>query len=290
VRGHWRQQQAMAGYTSWRVGGPAQRFYRPADTADLAAFLSSLPKSEPLFWLGLGSNLLVRDGGMRGTVIATAGALKKIVRSDPATVWVEAGVACTKLARFCAREGLRGAEFLAGIPGTIGGALAMNAGAFGGQIWDLVTSVETMGIGGKRYRRLPQEYQIGYREVGRPAGEWFLAAELRLIPGDSRLAQQQIRELLRRRNASQPVQQPCAGSVFRNPPNDKAGRLIEACELKGVAIGGAQISEKHANFIINTGHASATDIERLVQLIIKTVARKKGVTLVPEVHIVGSLP
>jgi UDP-N-acetylmuramate dehydrogenase len=261
--------------------------YRPADVEDLIAFLRSLSEDESLFWLGLGSNLLVRDGGLSGTVIVTAGTLNRIERRGGTTVWAEAGVPCAKLAKFCAREGLQGAEFLAGIPGTVGGALAMNAGAFGSEIWELVTAVEVAAVGGDRYWRLPQEYQIRYREVHKPRQEWFLAAELRLTLGDREVAQQQIRELLRRRNSSQPVQQPCAGSVFRNPANDKAGRLIESCGLKGFSIGGAQISEKHANFIVNKGNASAADIESLIQWITGIVEREKGVILVPEVHIVG---
>lgn len=288
ARGQLQQHVSMARYTSWRVGGPAQRLYRPTDGDDLAVFLNLLPKEEPLFWLGLGSNLLIRDGGLLGTAIVTVSALNKIERRGATTIWAEAGVPCAKLAKFCAREGLQGAEFLAGIPGTVGGALAMNAGAFGGEIWDLVMAVETVAVGGERHRRLPQEYQIRYREVHRRRQEWFLAAELCLKPGDSEVAQQQIRALLRRRNHSQPVQKPCAGSVFRNPTNDKAGRLIESCGLKGASIGGAQVSDKHANFIINTGDASATDIERLIYQIAETVEREKGVALVPEVHIVGN--
>ncbi|QBQ56413.1 UDP-N-acetylmuramate dehydrogenase [Nitrosococcus wardiae] len=289
LRGQLQQQVSMGGYTSWRVGGPARCLYRPVDVDDLMVFLGALPEDEPLFWLGLGSNLLVRDGGIGGTVIAVAGALNRIERRSATTVWVEAGVPCAKLAKFCAREGLQGVEFMAGIPGTVGGALAMNAGAFGSETWERVTAVETVAVGGGRHRRWPQEYQIGYREVYRPEGEWFVAAELRLTQGDSQTAQQQIRHLLRHRNSCQPTQQPSAGSVFRNPPNDKAGRLIEACGLKGVAVGGAQVSEKHANFIVNTGDASAADIERLIQLVTETVARQKEVTLVPEVHIVGEL-
>lgn len=287
IRGQLRRHEPMAGYTSWRVGGPAWCFYRPADRADLVAFLGALPEDEPLFWVGLGSNLLVREGGIPGTVIATAGVLNRIERCSATAVWAEAGVSCAKLAKFCAREGLRGMEFLAGIPGTVGGALAMNAGAFGGAIWDSVAAVETVGTGGKRRWRLPQEYRIGYREVHPPEREWFLAAKFDLAEGDSQAAQQQIRNLLRQRNDCQPVQQPSAGSVFRNPPGDKAGRLIEVCALKGVSVGGARVSERHANFIVNTGNASAVDIEHLIQLVAKTVAQQEGVTLVPEVHIVG---
>lgn len=287
IRGQLQRHVSMADCTSWRVGGLAQCSYRPADVEDLIVFLNSLPEDEPLFWLGLGSNLLVRDGGLSGTVIVTAGALNRIERRGSTIVWVEAGVPCAKLAKFCAREGLQGAEFLAGIPGTVGGALAMNAGAFGSEIWELVTAVEVTTVGGDRYWRLPQEYQIRYREVYKPRQEWFLAAELCLTLGDREAAQRQIRELLRRRNSSQPVQQPCAGSVFRNPLDDKAGRLIESCGLKGVSRGGAQISEKHANFIVNKGNASAADIEYLIQWVTEIVEREKGVTLVPEVHIVG---
>lgn len=287
IRGQLRRHEPMASHTSWRVGGPARCFYRPAGRADLITFLGALPEEEPLLWVGLGSNLLVREGGISGTVIATAGVLNRIERCSATTVWAEAGASCAKLAKFCAREGLRGAEFLAGIPGTVGGALAMNAGAFGGAIWDWVTAVEAVGAGGKRHWRLPQEYQIGYREVHPPEREWFLAARLCLVAGDSQEARQQIRNLLRQRNDCQPVQQPSAGSVFRNPPGDRAGRLIEACALKGVSVGGARVSEKHANFIVNTGNASAVDIEHLIQLVAKTVAQEKGVTLVPEVHIVG---
>ncbi|KFI21511.1 UDP-N-acetylmuramate dehydrogenase [Nitrosococcus oceani] len=287
VRGRLRHHVVMASHTSWRVGGPAQRLYRPADRDDLIAFLRFLPRDEPLLWLGLGSNLLVRDGGISGTVIAIAGVLNRIERRTDTTVWVEAGVPCAKLAKFCAREGLQGAEFLAGIPGTVGGALAMNAGAFGGTMWELVTAVEVVGIGGAHCRRLPQEYQVSYREVHGPEREWFLAAELRLTLGNSQVAQQQIRRLLRQRNGCQPTRQPCAGSVFRNPWNDKAGRLIEACGLKGASIGGARISERHANFIVNTGNASAADVEHLIQWVAETVARQAGVSLVPEVHMVG---
>lgn len=287
VRGRLQHHVAMASHTSWRVGGPAQCLYRPADRDDLITFLRFLPRDEPLFWLGLGSNLLVRDGGISGTVIATAGVLNRIERRVATTVWVEAGVPCAKLAKFCAREGLRGAEFLAGIPGTVGGALAMNAGAFGGAMWELVTAVEVVGIGGEHCRRLPQEYQVSYREVHGPEREWFLAAELRLTLGNSQVAQQQIRRLLRQRNGCQPTRQPCAGSVFRNPRNDKAGRLIEACGLKGASIGGARVSERHANFIVNTGNASAADVEHLIQWVAETVVRQAGVSLVPEVHMVG---
>lgn len=287
VQGVLLQNEPMARHTTWRVGGLAARYYQPAGIDDLAQFLAQVPAEEPLFWVGLGSNLLVRDGGIRGTVIATAGLLNGIEQVDAVTVRAEAGVSCAKVARFCARLGLIGAEFFAGIPGTLGGALAMNAGAFGGETWKLVQAVETLDRAGRRHQRNTSDYQVGYREVAGPADEWFVAATLQLQHGDTEAASARIRELLDRRAATQPTQQPNAGSVFRNPPGDYAARLIESCGLKGRCIGGACVSEKHANFIINTGSATAADIEALIELVAMTVQQQCGVTLQREVHIVG---
>jgi UDP-N-acetylmuramate dehydrogenase len=287
MRGKLALNEPMARHTSWRIGGTADRYYQPADLDDLAQFLSQLPADEPLLWLGLGSNLLVRDGGIRGTVIATSGMLNEMAFVDGQRLRAEAGVACAKVARFGARAGLTGAEFLAGIPGTLGGALAMNAGAFGGETWDLVTAVETLDRHGRRHRRSPDEYQVGYRSVRGPAGEWFVAAELQLVAGDAAAAQARIKELLARRGETQPTQLPNAGSVFRNPEGDFAARLIEACGLKGVCEGAACVSEKHANFIVNTGGATAAQVEALIQRVAETVAREQGVQLQREVHIVG---
>ncbi|MCW8908658.1 MAG: UDP-N-acetylmuramate dehydrogenase [Sedimenticola sp.] len=287
LRGELRMDEPLARYTSWRVGGPARRFYRPADCADLVQFLATLSGDEPLLWLGLGSNLLVRDGGFQGTVIATQGALQEIARLGDSKLRVEAGVTCARLARFAAREGLVGVEFMTGIPGTFGGALAMNAGAFGGETWPLVLEVETIDRSGRVSRRSPDAFKVGYRQVEGPAGEWFLAATLILEPGDVSESQQRIRSLLDRRNQTQPIGQPSCGSVFRNPQGDHAARLIEAAGLKGRKIGGAQVSEKHANFIINTGTATARDIEQLIELVRSEVKRTSGVVLHREVHVVG---
>ncbi len=287
LRGVLLENEPMARHTTWRVGGPADRYYQPADIADLAQFLAQLPADEPLLWVGLGSNLLVRDGGIRGTVIATSGLLNDIAQIDAVTVRVEAGVSCAKVARFCARLGLTGAEFLAGIPGTMGGALAMNAGAFGGETWRLVRGVETLDRTGQLHERSTADYSVGYRAVQGPEGEWFVAAVLELTPGDTEAAAARIRELLDKRAASQPTQQPNAGSVFRNPPDDYAARLIESCGLKGRCIGGACVSTRHANFIVNTGNTKAADIEGLIELVAATVQQECGVSLVREVHIVG---
>jgi UDP-N-acetylmuramate dehydrogenase len=287
VRGELRHHESMAAHTSWRVGGPADRFFRPADVDDLSAFLAGLPLSEPVFWLGLGSNLLVRDGGIRGTVIATHGVLVTLERAGARAVRCGVGVPCAKVARFCAQAGLAGAEFLAGIPGTMGGALAMNAGAFGGETWDIVAAVETIDRRGRIHRRTPDEFQIGYRSVRWPGQERFLEARLGLSAGDPGVALERIRELLARRSASQPTGVASCGSVFRNPPNDYAARLIEAAGLKGYCFGKACISDKHANFIINTGGAQAADIEALIGHVQHSVEERYGVRLVPEVQIIG---
>jgi len=287
VRGETFLSEPLCEYTSWRVGGPADRLYLPAGQDDLLCFLRSLPPQEPLFWLGLGSNLLVRDGGIRGTVICTKNRLRGMRLVNGERVYVEAGVPCALVARFGAEKSLNGAEFLAGIPGTFGGALAMNAGAFGGETWPLVERVWTTDRFGNVHERTATEYQIGYRSVTGPENEWFLAAELKLIPGDTGRSRERIKSLLAKRAATQPVSQPSCGSVFRNPPGDHAARLIESCGLKGHRMGGACVSEKHANFIVNLGDATALDIEALINKVRDEVRQQRGVSLEPEVRVVG---
>lgn len=287
LRGELRRDEPLAKHTSWRVGGPAVRLYRPADRDDLIAFLRSLPADEPLLWLGLGSNLLIDDAGWPGTVIETQGCLTAMAQLAPGRLRLEAGVSCAKAARFAARAGLVGLEFFAGIPGTVGGALAMNAGAWGGETWPHVALVRTLDRGGRVRERGPEDFEVGYRHVAMPAGEWFLEAELVLERGDTQAAQARIKELLARRAATQPTGLPSCGSVFRNPPGDHAARLIDACGLKGLRFGGAEVSPKHANFIINTGDASARDIARLIDHVRAEVERRHGVRLIPEVRRVG---
>jgi UDP-N-acetylmuramate dehydrogenase len=285
TRGELLLDEPLARHTSWRVGGPADRYYKPADLDDLAAFLATLPEEEPVMWLGLGSNLLVRDGGIRGTVVATHGVLSRVERLDDDRVYAESGVPCAKLARRCARWGLRSGEFFAGIPGTVGGALAMNAGAFGGETWAHVLAVDVIDRRGRRRRRSRGDYTVGYRSVEGPDGEWFLGAELRFEPGEA--GQEEIRDILARRKATQPIGLPSCGSVFRNPPGDHAARLIESAGLKGLELGGARVSEKHANFIISSRGATASDIERLIRHVQATVKEVHGVELVPEVRVAG---
>jgi UDP-N-acetylmuramate dehydrogenase len=282
-----KRNEPMSRHTSWHVGGPAEIFFNPRDRADLAAFLKSLPEDVPIHWVGLGSNLLVRDGGIQGVVISTVGTLDRLDRLNQTSVYCEAGVACARIAKQCVKWGLGPAEFFAGIPGTLGGALAMNAGAFGGETWAQVVDVMTMDRHGREHRRMPEEYEIGYRHVRAPAeNEWFIGARLKFEhkPG---INDAQVRELLERRKSSQPIGEWSCGSVFTNPPGDHAARLVEASGLKGYRVGDASVSEKHANFIINHGNATAKDLERLIGHVRDTVEREHGVRLQTEVRIMG---
>jgi UDP-N-acetylmuramate dehydrogenase len=277
--------EPLSRHTSWHVGGPAEVFFMPRDRADLIAFLKALPADVPLLWLGLGSNLLVRDGGVRGVVIATRDALTELVRRDERDVYAEAGVPCARLARACARWDLGPAEFFTGIPGTVGGALAMNAGAFHRETWQQVRAVQTIDRHGEVRERAAAEYRVGYRHVQAPAdGEWFLAATFHFEGGSSEEA---TRALLERRRETQPIGEWNCGSVFTNPPGDHAARLIESAGLKGLRLGGAAVSTKHANFIINEGSATARDIEALIHKVQQEVERRHGCRLVPECRIVG---
>jgi len=291
LRGILERDAPLARYTSWRAGGPADLLYRPAGRDDLAAFVRQLPASMPLFVLGLGSNTLVRDGGVRGAVVVLHDPGAALTVAD-GLIYGEAGVASPKVARLAAKLGCADAEFLAGIPGTLGGALAMNAGCYGGETWTHVARVEVLGRDGRFEVRTPSDYAIGYRSVrradGTPPDGIFTAAWLRFAPGDVDQARTRIKELLAKRIATQPLSLPNAGSVFRNPPGDHAARLIEAAGLKGHAIGGARVSEKHANFIVNPdGAARAADIEALIAHARETVRARFGVTLEPEVRVVG---
>jgi len=289
LRGEMRYDEPMSRHVSWRAGGNAKCYFTPADLADLSTLLASLSEDEEILWVGLGSNTLVRDAGFDGTVIAQQGIMNELERLDNNRFYVGAGVSCSKLARHCAKQNLVGAEFFAGIPGLIGGALAMNAGAFGGETWRHVDSVETIDRNGKLHKRNADEYQVGYRCVTGPADEWFTAAIFQFEQGDGSTASASIKQLLARRAETQPMGAASCGSVFTNPENDHAARLIESCGLKGYRIGGAVVSEKHANFIINDNNASADDIEALIIYVQKTVLSQQGVELQTEVRIVGAV-
>lgn len=287
------EQEPMSRHTSWRVGGIAEHFYRPADVNDLSAYLKSLPTDEAIFWLGLGSNLLVSDLGLRGSVICTSGVLNEIKKIDDVRIFVGVGVPSPKLAKFSARLGLTGAEFLAGIPGTFGGALKMNAGAVGGETWDIIERLETIDSQGNLHIRTPADFNISYRHIemkNKPVlEEWFVSAVVKLSIGNIKDSLIKIKEHLNRRSTTQPTQQPNAGSVFRNPQGDYAARLIESCGLKNYCKGGASVSDKHANFIINTGNATAADIEELITYVHKKVMQQHGINLIREVQIVGEI-
>lgn len=288
LRGELLHDEPMSRHVSWRAGGSAKRVYQPADLADLQAFVRQTPADEPLLAVGLGSNLLVRDGGFAGTVLLLPGALTEL-RMEGDLIYAQAGVPGAKLARFAAARHLTGAEFFVGIPGTLGGMLAMNAGCYGGETWQKVVRVQVLTRSAELLERTPQEYAIGYRCVAlrQEREELFVGAWLQFEQGDAQAARQQIKALMEKRSASQPLQLPNCGSVFRNPPGNHAAKLIEECSLKGRRIGGAEVSEKHANFIVNTGAATAADIENLIHEVRATVLRRTGVELHTEVKIVG---
>lgn len=287
LRGTLERNVPLARFTSWKVGGVADLLYRPADLQDLRNFLAGLEEELPLTWLGGGTNVLVRDGGIRGVVVLLQGCLGGLEVAGSAAVRAESGVACTKLARFCADRALQGAEFLVGIPGTVGGALAMNSGAYGHATWEFVSHAQTVDRRGALHTRSADDFQPGYRTVRVPRDEWFVGASFEFAPGNASEARTVIRSLLERRSADQPLGSQSCGSVFRNPEQDHAARLIESCNLKGAREGGAQVSQKHANFIVNLGHATARDIEALICRVRATVKAERGVTLVPEVRILG---
>jgi len=286
IKGKLMFDEPMSKHTSWRLGGPADRYYIPVDLVDLQYFLAGLEQDIDILWIGLGSNLLVRDGGFRGQVIAPLNSLKEIRLQPDGLLYVESGTSCAKLAKFCQKQGLDGADFFAGIPGTIGGALAMNAGAFGGETWSMVEQVVMIDRAGNLVERSPAEFEVDYRHVGLPQQEWFAAARFRLAaraPG----VPSNIRHLLQQRNATQPIGLPSCGSVFKNPEGKHAAQLIEAAGLKGYCLGSACVSEKHANFIISNSDTTASDVEALIGHIRDTIASQFGVSLEAEVRIVG---
>jgi UDP-N-acetylmuramate dehydrogenase len=281
-----RHKEPMASHTSWRVGGAADIYFEPDSVASLQEFLASLANDSPITWVGLGSNLLVRDGGIRGAVICTSRLPKVFKPLGNGRVQASAALPCATLAKRAAREGLGPAAFFAGIPGTVGGALAMNAGAFGGETWDNVVMVETVDRKGVIRERDKADFTIEYRSARGAPGEWFLGATFEFAKAPD-TEPEKIRRLLRERAEKQPLGLPSAGSVFQNPPNEHAGELIERVGLKGLARGGAVVADKHANFIINTGTASAADIEGLIEDVRLRVKAATGIELKSEVRIIG---
>ncbi len=276
----------MTKYNTWGVGGNAQCVFSPLDLDDLSVFLKGLDSGVSVTWLGLGSNVLIRDGGIEGVVIVTQGGLNHIQFLNDG-VQAQAGVTCAKLARATVSKGFSGIEFMAGIPGTVGGALAMNAGAFGGQTWPRVSTVEVINRQGEFKTRTADEYEYGYRYVNGFEDEWFVGAYFLLDTEVDHENVISIKELLAQRAATQPIGKKNCGSVFMNPQNEFAANLIEKCGLKGMNIGGACISTKHANFIINENNASANDIEKLIKHVQSIVSEKCNIELKTEVRFLG---
>ena len=268
----------LAKFTSYKVGGPAKIYFKPENLEELAEFIKKLPKEEEIFWLGLGSNVLIRDGGINGAVIHTHNVLNTIEiieqNNKGLLIKVGAGLSCAKLAKFCVDHNLEEGIWFAGIPGTIGGALAMNAGAFGGETWNHVVSVEVINRDGEFLQRSIEDYKIGYRSVinlknEKISREWFVAGLL-FFSFNNQIEdnlQNKINLLLQKRKTTQPIGTLNCGSVFKNPANNFAAQLIESSKLKGEKIGGAIVSNKHANFIINEGTATAEDLEKLINLV-----------------------
>ena len=287
LQGELRTQEPMSRHTSWKTGGNADYYYIASDINDLAKFISKLPTSTPITWIGFGSNLLVRDGGVSGVVVSVVGLLNELKKINETDIFIGAGVSCVKAAHFSAKHGLEGIEFLAGIPGTIGGALAMNAGAYGGEIWSYIKEVETINRKGKREIFEKNKFDINYRSVSISENEWFIACKMKLEISTRTIVNDRIKKMLSERADGQPLGKLSCGSVFRNPTNQHAAKLIELCGLKGKKVGGAVISDKHSNFIINTGNATSLDIEQLIEFIQACVYEKYNIKLIPEVRIIG---
>ena len=286
-RGVLREKEPMAKHTTWRVGGNATLYYEPRNRQDLSSFFSRRKDRLPVFWLGLGSNLLVRDGGLDALVIATKTNLSKIEWIDQNLLYAESGVPCPRLAKEVAEKDYAELDFLAGIPGTLGGALCMNAGALGTEIWSLVKSVDAIDPSGKISHYDASCFKPHYRGLSGPA-DWFLGAYFSLSKPGFGKGVARIKEVLAKRKDSQPIGAYSCGSVFKNPRGHFAGQLIEECDLKGFAIGGARVSSKHANFIINGGTATAAEIEHLIYRVKSEVLRRKGISLELEVEIHGN--
>eukprot|EP00919_Chromeraceae_sp_WS-2016_P053041 GHVR01125912.1.p1 GENE.GHVR01125912.1~~GHVR01125912.1.p1 ORF type:complete len:299 (+),score=36.17 GHVR01125912.1:285-1181(+) len=287
-KGEWLENISLAPFTTWHIGGPAEHFYWPVDSGDLQQALKQIDVNQSITWLGLGSNVLINDQGISGVAIITQGALKQLVLEDQSLIYAEAGVSCAQVARFAARNGQVSGEFLAGIPGTVGGALLMNAGAFGGETWEVVTAVKTINRQGEIKLRYPDSFTVAYRHTeGLAEDEWFLGAYFQFKAGDGKQGLQAIKDLLAKRSATQPTGEPSCGSVFQNPPGDHAGRLIESLDLKGFQIGQAQVSPKHANFFINLGGATAEDMDQLIHHVSDAVKKAYDVELHHEVKYLG---
>ncbi len=286
VRGRMSFDAAMAPFTWFRVGGTAEVLFRPADQEDLLAFLAGLPAEVPLTVIGVGSNLLVRDGGIPGVVIKPTGPFAAIEATGTAII-AGAGALDLTVARVARDHGIAGLEFLSGIPGTIGGALRMNAGAFGAEMKDIVVAAEVMDRSGHVRGVDPAELGFGYRQCALPHDLIFLSATLEGRPGDAKAIAARMAEIRATREDSQPTRVRTGGSTFANPPGHSAWKLIDAAGCRGLRRGGAQVSEKHCNFLLNLGGATAADIEDLGEDVRRRVHETSGIDLHWEIRRIG---
>ena len=286
VRGRLTENAPLAGITWFRVGGPAEVMFRPADLADLRAFLSAKPAEVPVTVIGVGSNLLVRDGGVPGVVIRLGKGFAEI-GAEGSRIIAGAAALDLNVARVAAEAGIAGLEFLSGIPGTIGGALRMNAGAYGRELVDVVQSAEAVDAQGTVHRLDRQGLGLGYRHSGVPEDWIFVGAEIAGSPGERGAILARLAEIQAAREASQPIRSRTGGSTFANPPGQKAWELIDRAGCRGLAAGGAMVSEKHCNFLINTGAATAADIEGLGETVRRRVRAATGIELRWEIRRIG---
>ena len=287
IRGQIRKNVSLKEYNTWKVGGKAEYFFEPKDLKDLKFFLANFQKTNITF-LGNGSNVLIRDGGIKGCVICLKNTLKDYKIINDGEISFEAGFSCMKIAQITARNNFSGLEFLCGIPGSLGGALAMNAGCYGGNVWEKVTKVVLINEEGILIERNKKEFKIGYRNVELEKGCFFVSAIFKLDQNLLNNSQEIIKNFLEDRRKKQPTGLPSCGSVFKNPDHHHAANLIDSLGLKGFKIGGAHISTKHANFIISDKSASSKDIEKLIDYIQKKVYEEKNIFLETEVKFVGN--
>jgi len=295
LRGEVKLNEPLSSHTSFRIGGPADALVYPADKQDVIVLLKEIKiRGLNYFFLGGGTNLLVRDGGFRGVAISLARmasiSLDREFRSVGGTfavLHVQAGAPLQRLLNFSVENGLTGLEFATGIPGTVGGAVCMNAGTADGELGDITDSVTLISPDGRLVTKSGEEMGFGYRTAKIPGGHVVLEATITLRRGTEEKIKNRVKELMDKRKQYQPWGMPSAGSVFKNPQDVAAGQLIESSGLKGKTVGGAQISEKHANFIVNLGSAKAADVLALMEMVKEKVLEVHNVRLEPEIKIIG---
>ena len=287
VKGNLRKNVSLKEYNTWKVGGKAEYFFEPHNLEDLKIFLN-LTFDEKVTFLGNGSNVLIRDNGIKGYVVCLKKSLNNFHIYGKNKFIFEAGLSCMKIAQISAKENLTGLEFLCGVPGTLGGALKMNAGCYGGNIWDNVFDVTLINKKGNLVKKTKDDFKISYRNVELDENNFFVSASFNLKKNKMNDSQNIIKDFLKNRRSNQPTGLPSCGSVFKNPKNLYAAKILDSLGLKGYRIGGAYISEKHANFIITEKSAKSKDIEKLISFIQKKVYEDKKISLETEVKFIGT--